>query len=362
MVEWYLLKPPHVQVSGFEAEALSDFASEGFDEIIDSGIAVDVELYNYDLSYCLATKAVVLHNVDDTKLKTLTREIYFPIGTCKAGMYVKYKGRFWLIVGLVDDNMMYEKGIMALCNYLLTWRTEDDRIVQRWTNIASASQYNNGETSARNYDVRSDQLLVLMPDDDDSICLTNGQRFVIDRRTEVYEKQFDENTMLVLGKPLITYQVTRSDSVLYSYVNSGHHEIIVTQDEQHEEDGYYVIDGKGYWLCEKPKVIDEEKKEEKPVTESYAKIEYSDLAIYNGLEPGVFMARFFGCNGEEVSATPVWTIENCDFKNDLELEYRDNAILISVDNSKLVNKSFDLTLGADGYNTVSVTIKILALF
>lgn len=48
--EWYLLKTPHDQLSGFEDDALNDFAQEGFEEALDSSIAVDIELCNYDLS------------------------------------------------------------------------------------------------------------------------------------------------------------------------------------------------------------------------------------------------------------------------------------------------------------------------
>ena len=48
--EWYLLKTPHNQVSGYETEAMDDFAQEGFLEAIDSGMGDDIEIYNYDLS------------------------------------------------------------------------------------------------------------------------------------------------------------------------------------------------------------------------------------------------------------------------------------------------------------------------
>lgn len=350
--EWYLLKPPHVQLSGFEDDALNDFAQEGFLEALESSIAVDVELCNYDLSDCKPLRAIVQHNVDDTKLKTLSREVYFPIGTCKAGMYVKYKGRYWLIVGIVDDNTMYEKGIMVICNHLLTWQTEDRRIVQRWANVASASQYNNGETGNYFFTVRSDQLLILTPDDDDSVLLTSGKRFVIDKRCAIYEKEFGEDVICDTSKPVLTYELTRADSVLYNYQDSGHFEFMVTQDEQHEKDGYYKIDGKGYWLCEEPDANDKS-------VELLAKIDYDSEDIYNGFEPGVFMAKFYDENGEQVDVKPTWTID-CDFANMLHVEYIDNSILISANNRSLINKSFKLLLSADGYETASVTVNIRA--
>lgn len=350
--EWYLLKSPHGQLSGFEDDALNDFAQEGFEEILESGIAADIELCNYDLSICQPMKAIIQHNVDDTKLKTLSRELYLPIGTCKAGMYVKYKGRYWLIVGLVDDNMMYEKGIMVLCNYLLTWKNKDNRIVQRWVNITSASQYNNGETINKVYTIRSDQLLILTPDDDDCLLLTTGQRFIIDRRCSVYEKGFSNNIVCDTSKPIVTYRFTRADSVLYSYQDSGHYEFIASQDEQHKKDGYYVIDGKGYWLCEEP-----DNNDKKIVLSS--KIEYESLEIFNGLEPSIFISKFFDAEGNEIDIEPQWKVD-CAFADRLDIEYKDNFICISANDKNLINKSFELSLSANGYETVSVTVVIKA--
>lgn len=351
-VDWYLLKPPHGQLSGFESEALDGFAQEGFEEILDSSAAVDVELCNYDLSICKPMKAIIQHNVDDTRLKTLTREVYFPIGTCKAGMYVKYKGRYWLITGLVDDNKMYEKGIMAICNYLITWQTKDNRICQRWANVTSASQYNNGETSVTLYAVGTDQILILTPDDDDSILLSAGQRFIIDKRCSIYEKSFGEEVVCDTSNPLITYEITRSDSVLYNYGDSGHHQIMATQDTQHENDGYYVINGKGYWLCEEPAVEDKG-------SHLLSEIEYDSLDIFNGLEPCVFVPKFYGVNGKRATIIPHWEI-NCDFVDQLNVEYIDDSICISANDKKLINKSFELSLSADNYDPVSVTVTIRA--
>lgn len=36
------------------------------------------------------------------------------------------------------------------------------------------------------------------------------------------------------------------DNVIYDYQDSGHSEFMAYQDEQHETDGYYVVDGKGF--------------------------------------------------------------------------------------------------------------------
>lgn len=350
--EWYLMKSPYAELSGFESDAFNDFAQEGFAEVLESEMAVDVELCNYDLSECKPIRAVIQDKLQDTKLKSLNRLLLVPIGTCKAGMYIKYKDRYWLIVGLVDDNKVYEKAVMTLCNYQLTWINTSNQIVQRWANVTSASQYNNGETSNQNLIIRTDQLLVLTPDDDECLLLSSGDRFIIDRRCKIYEKSFDDSVVSDTSNSVITYHVTRSDSVFYNYQDSGHFEFLATQDEQHEKDGYYVVDGKGYWLCMEPYA------EDKNVVLS-SKIEYDSLEIFNGLEPSVFIAKFYDANGNEVNVVPQWNI-NCDFADQLEIEYIDNAISIFVNSKSLINKSFELALSAEGYETVSVMVTIKA--
>ena len=49
--EWYLLKPPYSQTSGFENDAL-DFSKDAFLETLDTEIAVDIEYCSLDLSEC----------------------------------------------------------------------------------------------------------------------------------------------------------------------------------------------------------------------------------------------------------------------------------------------------------------------
>lgn len=351
--EWYLLKSPHSQLSGYENDALVDFAEEAFSEVLDSGIAVDIELCNYDLSICMPMRAIIQNRVQDTKLKALQRHLFVPIGTCKTGMYVKYKNRYWLIVGLVDDNGMYEKAVMTLCNYYLTWLNDRGDIVQRWVNITSASQYNHGETSNKNYTLRTDQLLILAPNDEECLLLDSGKRFIIDKRCSFYEKSFEQGVLIETTKPLIVYSLTRIDNVLSDYQDSGCSEFMVSQDEKRQSDGYYVIDKRGYWVCDMPN------KETNKTTFLSCSIDCESDEIYDGLEAGVFTAHFYDDSGNEVSAIPHWEIV-CDFRNELNIQYVENSILISVDNESLVNKSFELFLSSDGYTPTSISVAIKA--
>jgi len=348
---WYLMKSPHDQVSGFEDEALSEFGQEGIAEILESGLAMDVELCNYNLSIRKQIRAVIENTVQDTKLKTLTRHMIVPIGTCKAGMYVYYKNRYWLIVGIVDDNMVYEKAILSICNYRMEWINESGQIITRWANVVSASQYNNGETANNNYTVRSDQLLVAMPDDDESILLNSNSRFIIDRRCKIYERSFDEAVTVDTSKPVIVYRVTRSDSVLYDYGDSGHSEFMLYQTEKHYNDGYYVVDGQGYWLCDIPI-------QEHEPTALTCEIHSDSDEIYADLEPVEFIGVFFDADGNETAAENIqWQIDS-EFLESLDVDYVDNSILVSTTDDSIINKSFTITLSANGYEPVSKQVFI----
>lgn len=358
MKEWYLLKSPHDQVSGYEDDALNDFGAEGFSEVLDSDFAKEVNICNYDFSEKRRIKAVIQNAVQDTKLKSLNRMMLVNIGTCKAGEYVEYNDQVWIINNVVDNNGVYEKALMSLCNWLLSWVNDEGKVVQRWSSIQSASQYNNGETGERFYVVRSDQLLVCMADDEEAIMIPDGKRFVIDRRCEVYNKYISEDVEKDLSKPLITYKVTRQDSVLFNYVTSGYMEFMVTQCEQHETDGYYKVDEKGYWLCEEP--FYKEKDVVSPSAEIISDYGVDNNIVYYGLKPTGFTALFLDSNGDVVNPDCEWEIQ-CDFLEQLDVEVNGECISICPKTTKIINKSFELFLTAEGFAQKSITVFIRSL-
>lgn len=348
--EWYLMKSPYNQVSGFESESLDEYGSESLNEMLASDIAQDIELYASNLILIKAMRAIVNNRIKDTTLNSLQRQMIVPIGTCKAGMYVKYKNRFWLITNCVDDNGVYEKAILAICNWCLTWINDCGDIVQRWANITSASQYNNGETSTKNYYLRTDQLMVIIPKDKESLVLNQGKRFIIDEKCTLYEN--DLTASKDTSKSVITYQLTRADTVLYNFSDSGNFQFIATQDEQQPNDGYYVIGNKGYWLCDEPKIGNKS-----PILS--CSIECDAPEILDGISPTTFTAVFSDISGTKVSAIPIWNIE-CEFKDKLQITYTENKIIIGTNDSKLINKSFNLSLSAEGYNSDCIEVFIKA--
>lgn len=352
-VEWYLINK-NISTSGDETDSFPCTYSEAFNALLESNISTRVEICNYDLSEVKSINAIIENETEDTALKTTKRNILLPIGSCKAGMYIKYKNRYWLIIGLVDDNQIYEKAVVTLCNYKLSWVDQNNMVHSRWANITSASQYNHGETGYKFYIGRTDQLLVLIPDDDYSLTIKTNQRFIIDRRCEIYEKEIDIESGKDTSHDVAVYRMTRADSVLFDYQDSGYHQIMVYQDEQQEDDGYYVIDDNGYWLCGGYEV-----QEEIETIEKTSVIKYSSLDVYNNLDETAFCAKFYENDKEVVGVSPIWEIESS-FSDSLQLRYLNDAVFISVNDSSLINKTFILSLSADGYRCDSVEVAIRA--
>ena len=72
----------------------------------------------------------------------------------------------------------------------------------------------------------------------------------------------------------------------------------------------------------------------------------------------LLMARV-DTNGNIIDNTPTWNLSG-DIVDMLDVDYVGNSILISANNKNLTNKSFELSLEADGYETAKITIAIRA--
>lgn len=199
--EWYLTdnyKP--TVTSGYESDAISEFAQNNFIDVLETTFADKVLLYNYNLSECKEVRCVIQGNSADTYLKSMERIMLFPIGTVKAGMYVFFDNNYWLITGYPGSNKSYEKVTAKICQYQIKWQNSDGTIVERWANLQSSSKYDDGLKESNTMTLTSDSIMLLLPNDDESLTL-DGKRIFIDKKTP----------------PNKVYVVSRADSVLYDY-------------------------------------------------------------------------------------------------------------------------------------------------
>lgn len=118
-----------------------------------------------------------------------------------AGDYVTWAGASWLIVSCDWDKEVYTYGKMQQCNYLLRWQNESATTIERWSVVMSASKYNNGQLYNNVIVVGSNQLMMYLPNDEETLKLKADKRLFVDFNTDDPK----------------CYDVTRVDTVTMSY-------------------------------------------------------------------------------------------------------------------------------------------------
>lgn len=118
-----------------------------------------------------------------------------------AGDYVEWADAMWLMVSCDWDKEVYTYGKMQQCNYVLKWQNTDANVIERWSVVLSASKYNNGEKYNNVIVVGSNQLMVYLPIDEETLKLKSDKRLMVDFNTESPK----------------CYDVTRVDTVTMGY-------------------------------------------------------------------------------------------------------------------------------------------------
>lgn len=152
------------------------------------------------------------------------------------GDYIEWSNRTWLVHEADSDTEVYTDGKMYECNYRLWWQNEKGRLVSRMAYIQNASSYSNGEEKNKVLTLASNQFMVWMPLDEETIKLRNGKRMVIDNYTV---------------EPSC-YKLTRPDTVTMKFGNKGCTYYIFSQTEfNHETDQKIrLLDGTEIWICD----------------------------------------------------------------------------------------------------------------
>ena len=204
MKSWYLENYRPNVTSGYEDDAISQYAQDDFCDVLEIMYSDSVLLYNHDLSESKEIKCVVQGNVADTQLKSMERTILAPIGTLHSGDYIYFEDEYWIVDGRPGNNKSYEKATMKECQYKLRWQKNDGTIVERWGNLVSASKYDVGESGNNTIILTSNNYSITIPYDDDGMTI-EGKRVFIDL-SDVPEKVF---------------KITRNDDVLFYHGDHG---------------------------------------------------------------------------------------------------------------------------------------------
>ena len=320
MQEWYLLTSdtrPNA-TGGYENDAFLDYKDDAFQEALQTDISTTVTLYNYNLTKSRQIRCIIQGNTADTQLKSLERTVLASIGTLKAGMYILFEDRYWLITGYPGNNKIYEKATMILCQYKLRWQDDSGKVIERWANFTSASKYDTGHSGNQTIMLTSNNFTIWIPEDDDSATLDTRRVFI------------DRDTI----RPTKVFEITRSDDVLYLFgeEHGGILSFIADKDELNLE-----VDRPDLGLCDykEPAPLPPEPDE----TTDLSAVISGKSNLINGFSR-TYLVEFKDSNGDikqDVDFT--WNVES-DF--DVQRIINGNQIELSVDDKSLIGSSFIL--------------------
>ena len=334
--EWYLLssssKPN--SIGGYENEGFQEYKDDAFSESLDTDLATTVILYNSDLSELQEVRCIIQGNTSDTQLKSMERIGLFQCGTVKAGMYVLYENRYWLIDGYPGTQGIYEKATMCLCQYHLRWQNNNGDIIERWCNLTSASKYDVGEGGNNTIILTSNNYTIKIPYDEETIELEEKRVFIDKKATN----------------PTKVFKLTRNDDVLYDYGDECHGSIlsfIADKDELNT-----IVDNKELRICDyNSSVTPTPPIPEQPSTKDEIVVSISGGDTLRIGRKKSWKVDFTNKDGNEIEYTAFsWNVKS---NFNVTQTVTDNTIQLFVDDDSLADESFLLQILDDNSNALA---------
>lgn len=339
--EWYLEEYPPMYYSGYESEDFNCDAVEGFEDILTSFIATDVILYkgNPFVDTGIETRVVIQNVTSDSETNTYKRQLLSRIGQVECGDYIYHKlqNRYYIVVGLSDNNKMYEKSILYYCNYQLKFISSiSGKIVIYPICDLNSTQYNSGVKENAQVRIGSAQHILYIPYNNETILVDHDRRFLIDKNTV---------------KPT-AYKLTQVDSVSGNYGNKGVLKWTVSEDNLNlQTDNVELM------------IADYSTKTESVENSQNNKLLNCEIIGTDYIKCGGNSRTFSVDFHTEELVGAVWNIENS-VSDKLNYSIYKNKITISCDNPELIGTSFILSvLDSNGqYNATCKTIKVVDLY
>lgn len=252
-------------------------------------------------------------------------------------LYDTKRNEYWLCVESYDTDGIYNEGRLGKCGRFLKWQDKNGIIKQTPMIVTSASKYNNGEDGVTVIKIGSDQLMVYLQLNEDTVLLDRGMKFFVD------ENKYNPSV----------YELTRNDTALYSYMGKGFLALILTECSYTPTETEFELG-----VCEyvepshlqrkppKPVEIPPESPEDDPPTVSATIIGKEILKV--GF-PRTYSVEFMDVKSGEPVRIPwkdvdfewEWDI-NCGFKEKVTMEASDNnhEFTVSVDDPNVIDGTF----------------------
>lgn len=198
---WYRMTRPLFN-SGFEDDEFWAYGQDGFQEVLDSFIGCNVQIYDKSIQRePLICRAIIQNATSDVFNSTTVRQILCNIGILKCGQYVKSDDVCWMVSSLPDNNRIYEKAILWKCKHSIRFISPiSGEVVEYPVYNTNSTQYGTGERVKTNISVGDDQHLVYIPYNEETILLDDHFRFIMDKNKV---------------NPTV-YRITRVDPVSYA--------------------------------------------------------------------------------------------------------------------------------------------------
>lgn len=260
-------------------------------------------------------------------------------------LYDTKKNEYWLCVESFDVSGIHYDGKLGKCGHFLRWQDKKGVIQEYPMIVTSAAKYNNGERKWGSVELASDQIMVFTQLNEDTIQLDRGDCFFV-----------DENRV----HPSV-YELTRTDTALYTYMGTGFLGMILTESAytpSKEELELGVCYYKYFPEPTLPPVPPEtEDPDESPVL-------LSSISGSKSLKvgfPRTYTARFTDENGEELDWNNIsftWEVE-ADFEV-VKTEYN-NKITLLAEREDIIEKSILLKLLIEDETAADLKINITAV-
>lgn len=284
-----------------------------------------IDFYSRRLPESLSYKAVKLngeetHMIIDKGTQTYYkkfRSLHNQKVLC--GDYVEWNNTTYIVYKTDADDEIYIDGMLYQCNYNLRWQNADGKIITRWTHIQNASSYNSGVEKSTAITYGSNQLMIILPIDEETDKLRRDRR--------VYCDLISQHSK---------YKFARIDSLAETFGEKGLLYIIATEDLTNDD-----TDNDELQICNyfEPFSSVSIPTDSNSIVSS---IDYTYDYIRCGGEAKTFTAIFLDSDGNQVdNIIAEWEID-CDCK--LSTEIDGNNIKISCSDINAIGNTFELKI------------------
>ena len=335
--EWYLMGSSPVYNSGFEKEEFNMFATDSFNEILEtSPISETVQIVNHDVALISEIEAVILNNVADSSQKSKERLLLSTIGTLQCGDYIKFENLIWMITSFVGNNKIYEKAIMELCTYTINFQSPDGSILSY--PCIDSTNATVGVEEGKVISTGSAIHTIKLPFDKNTVLLDTDDRFFIDD--------------LTVEKPQV-FAISKPNRTEFKYGDKGLIELTMKQGEYNPD-----TDRKDLGVCN---YVEPNTNPLPPEGNSYAKLSIDGSLILGG-KPRTITSIFYDSNdaiNNEVIA--VWDVAiPIGYEQYFTITYVDSTCTVQVsdENYDILDYSPITVNVSDGNGVYNGSIKV----